>query len=186
MRSSDKTTRFFAVVALLVSVLTWSGLTPRSWAAPNYPPQGASGGGGLNASTAVTSVTGTSNQVVASAAVGDVTLSLPQSIATGSTPTFASLTLSQAGGGGGSPSILFGGATSSFPSWKRYATQINARLADDSARLTLDVDTSGQPIVKSDGVPVFIFGNDGKVYAQSIPDGLGLSRAPDNKAEIVR
>lgn len=37
----------------------------------------------------VDSITGTANQVVASAGVGNVTLSLPQSIGTGSTPTFA-------------------------------------------------------------------------------------------------
>lgn len=43
---------------------------------------------------AVSSITGTANQVIASAAVGDITLSLPQSIGTASTPTFGSLTLS--------------------------------------------------------------------------------------------
>lgn len=42
----------------------------------------------------VTSITGTANQVIASAATGAVTLSTPQSIGTGSSPTFASLTLS--------------------------------------------------------------------------------------------
>jgi len=44
----------------------------------------ASGGGG-----GVTSITGTTNQVIASAATGAVTLSLPQDIATSSTPQFA-------------------------------------------------------------------------------------------------
>lgn len=37
----------------------------------------------------VTSITGTANQVIASASTGSVTLSLPQNIHTGSTPTFA-------------------------------------------------------------------------------------------------
>jgi hypothetical protein len=41
----------------------------------------------------VTSITGTANQVVASAADGAVTLSLPQSIATTSTPTFGATTI---------------------------------------------------------------------------------------------
>ena len=41
----------------------------------------------------VTSITGTANQVIASASTGAVTLSTPQSIATTSSPTFASLTL---------------------------------------------------------------------------------------------
>ncbi len=47
---------------------------------------GASGSG-------VTSITGTVNQVIASSSAGNVTLSLPQSIATTSSPSFAGLTL---------------------------------------------------------------------------------------------
>lgn len=46
----------------------------------------ASGGG-----SGVTSITGTANQVIASASTGAVTLSLPQSIATTSTPQFAKI-----------------------------------------------------------------------------------------------
>lgn len=42
----------------------------------------------------VTSITGTANQIIASAATGAVTLSTPQSIAPTSSPTFAVLTLS--------------------------------------------------------------------------------------------
>ena len=41
----------------------------------------------------VVSITGTTNQVIASSPTGNVTLSLPQDIATGSTPTFGGLTL---------------------------------------------------------------------------------------------
>ncbi len=51
----------------------------------------------------VSSITGTANQVIASSPTGDVTLSLPQNIATTSTPTFAALTLTNphiAGAGG--------------------------------------------------------------------------------------
>lgn len=47
----------------------------------------------LTSSTGVSSITGTTNQVVASASTGAVTLSLPQSIATSSTPQFARLGL---------------------------------------------------------------------------------------------
>ena len=43
--------------------------------------------------TGVTSLTGTANQVTASANTGDITLSLPQDIAQTSTPTFAGETL---------------------------------------------------------------------------------------------
>ena len=51
----------------------------------------------------VVSITGTANQVIASASTGTVTLSLPQSIGTGNSPTFAGLTLTNpyiAGAGG--------------------------------------------------------------------------------------
>ena len=42
----------------------------------------------------VHSITGTTNQIIASSPTGDVTLSLPQDIATGSTPTFNNMILS--------------------------------------------------------------------------------------------
>ena len=47
----------------------------------------------LTSSTGVSSITGTANQVIASASTGAVTLSLPQSIATGSTVRFGELGL---------------------------------------------------------------------------------------------
>lgn len=55
----------------------------------------SSGTGGSG--SGVTSITGTSNQVIASASTGAVTLSLPQDIATSSSPTFANLTISSNG-----------------------------------------------------------------------------------------
>lgn len=53
----------------------------------------------LNISPSVVSITGTANQVTASAPNGAVTLSLPQSIATSSTPQFARLGLGAAADG---------------------------------------------------------------------------------------
>jgi len=83
-----------------------------------WGPAAASGGGG------VTQAIGTPDQVTVSAATGDVTFSLPQSIATTSTPTFNNLTLSnrllypnnniQVGTNSsatGAPSIALGGDT---------------------------------------------------------------------------
>lgn len=79
----------------------------------------ASTGGG-----AVTSITGTANQIIASAATGDVTLSTPQNIATTSSPTFAALTLTApltvSNGGTGDSSltayaVLTGGTASTTP-----------------------------------------------------------------------
>ena len=45
--------------------------------------------------TGVTSIAGTANQITASASTGSVTLSLPQSIATTSSPTFSGVTVGQ-------------------------------------------------------------------------------------------
>ena len=45
-------------------------------------------------SSPVLSITGTANQIIASASTGNITLSTPQNIGTASTPTFGSLTLS--------------------------------------------------------------------------------------------
>lgn len=53
-------------------------------------------GSGASLSNVVNSITGTANQVVASGATGAVTLSLPQSIATASTPQFLRMGLNQA------------------------------------------------------------------------------------------
>jgi hypothetical protein len=70
----------------------------------------ATGGSG------VTSITGTANQVIASASTGAVTLSLPQSIATTSTPTFGGLTLTTAlsVGNGGTGATTAGTARSNL------------------------------------------------------------------------
>lgn len=62
-------------------VLTLSGGVP-TW----QNPSGGSGG-------SVTSITGTANQIIASSLTGPVTLSLPQSIGTTSSPTFTAATL---------------------------------------------------------------------------------------------
>lgn len=67
--------------AILTCILN-SGTSAASW----HASIAAVGGG-------VTSITGTANQIIASASTGAVTLSTPQDIATTSNPTFASLTL---------------------------------------------------------------------------------------------
>jgi hypothetical protein len=56
-------------------------------------------GSGANLTSVVNSITGTSNQVVASASTGAVTLSLPQSIATGSSVQFGSFGVGTAASG---------------------------------------------------------------------------------------
>lgn len=70
--------------------------------------------------TGVTSITGTANQVVASASTGGVTLSTPQSIGTGSSPTFNGLTLT---------SLTLGGSTFSFASNSSWTPTDNSGAA---------------------------------------------------------
>lgn len=67
---------------LYLTCILASGTTATSWQS-SYISDGAG----------VLTITGTANQVIASAATGNVVLSLPQSIATVSTPTFAGLNL---------------------------------------------------------------------------------------------
>jgi hypothetical protein len=88
-------------------VLTMAGGVP-AWA------PGGGGGGG------VTSIAGTPNQVIASASTGAVMLSLPQSIGTGSSPTFSTLTattsvVSDILKGRSSSTIYIGDSTSDDP-----------------------------------------------------------------------
>ena len=65
---------------------------------------------GNGTSYTLASVTGTANQVTVAPGVGSITLSLPQSIATTSTPTFASMTLNNATG----PQLSLTGGTSNY------------------------------------------------------------------------
>jgi len=57
-------------------------------------------------SAGVTSITGTANQVIASASTGAVTLSTPQDIATTSSPTFAGITAGLVTVGAGDPDTI--------------------------------------------------------------------------------
>lgn len=78
-----------ATIGAFASTFTMTGATNVT-----FPTSGTL----LTSAGAVTSITGTANQVIASASIGAVTLSLPQSIATTSTPTFGAMTLSGTGG----------------------------------------------------------------------------------------
>ncbi len=90
----------------------------------------------LTSAGAVTSITGTANQVIASAATGAVTLSLPQSIATTSSPTFATpIVTGLNGNGSGSMVITNTGAATTLSS----STAVNV---SGSTTATIDVVTS--------------------------------------------
>lgn len=86
-----------ANTSLLITCVLITGTTAASWNT-SYIFDNGSG---------VSSITGTANQVIASASTGAVTLSLPQSIGTGNSPTFAGLTLTN-------PHIIGAGGLVSF------------------------------------------------------------------------
>jgi hypothetical protein len=99
----------------------------------------------------VTSITGTTNQVIASSPTGAVTLSLPQDIATGSSPTFSTITLSSTTahavliGEASSPinSVLLGagqvliGTTSGNPAAAAIGSGQNILVANSSGAITV-------------------------------------------------
>lgn len=89
----------------------------------------------LTAASAVTSITGTTNQVIASASVGAVTLSLPQDIATTSTPQFARLGL---GAAADATKLLFitGNVTGGVATIERTNASTNAVLGTFTIRGT--------------------------------------------------
>jgi len=90
----------------------------------------------LTSSTGVSSITGTSNQVIASASTGAVTLSLPQSIATSSTPQFTSLGL------GTSPSYTLDATKSVSSNYVGHIHNINT-TAGTSFGLFIKAGTNG-------------------------------------------
>jgi hypothetical protein len=85
-----------------------SGLAVNSTATNKYLQQVSSGAPSWQ--PVVESITGTANQVIASASTSAVTLSLPQSIATSSTPQFSALGLG--GAAGGASTLKITGTTS--------------------------------------------------------------------------
>ena len=122
-QSAASTTTFLAA-GTNGYVLTLAGGVP-TWAAAT-----ASG---------VTSITGTTSQIIASASTGAVTLSLPQSIATSSTPTFAEVTIT------GSPSASTDAATKGYVdaaiaglSWKQAAAVATTANITLSGLQTID------------------------------------------------
>ena len=96
--------------------------------------------------TAVTSLTGTTNQVTVSASTGSVTLSLPQSIHTGATVQFDRLGI----GSGGSPDVMSGLASGEI----RARDNITAYYASDERLKTniKKIDNALEKVSQIDGV----------------------------------
>jgi hypothetical protein len=93
-------------------------------------------GSGSGLTSVVNSITGTSNQVVASASTGAVTLSLPQSIATTSTPQFTSIGL------GTAPSYTLDATKSVSSNYIAHLHNTNT-TAGDSFGLFIKAGTNG-------------------------------------------
>lgn len=100
----------------------------------------------------VLSIIGTPNQVIASSPTGNVTLSLPQDIATASSPTFLSLTLTNALTVGAPPNATAGTIRLA------NADDIAWRNAANTGNIFLEVNSSNQlqynshPVFDSNGV----------------------------------
>lgn len=107
--------------------------------------------------TGVLSITGTANQVIASAATGAVTLSLPQSIATTSTPTFSQIAVA------GNPTLPLQVATKQYVDGAiqglspkqsvRAATTVNITLSGANTVDTIVLATGERVLVKNQTLP---------------------------------
>lgn len=130
----------------------------------------------------VTSITGTANQVIASASTGAVTLSTPQDIGTGSSPTFSALTLTNpltvANGGTGrgtatAYAVLTGGTTSTgaHQSVASVGTAGQKLTSNGAASLPTFQDNVGDALAPAGNVTVI--SNYGEIVPRSFTIALG-------------
>jgi hypothetical protein len=94
-------------------------------------------GSGASLTSVVNSITGTSNQVVASASTGAVTLSLPQSIATGSSVQFGSFGVGTAASGTTGEIRATNNVTAYFSSDERLKD--NVKVIENSLQKVLSI-----------------------------------------------
>ncbi|MEI7890712.1 MAG: hypothetical protein WCI36_01965, partial [bacterium] len=121
----------------------------------------------ISSSGGVSSITGTASQIaVSGGGVGAVTLSLPQNIATNSTPTFGALTLSGLTAGS-IPFIGTGGAIS----------QNNTNFFWDNTNMRMGIGT-GAP---SDGIEIF---GAGKGLRLSYNNSVGVNLTSTSTGEL--
>jgi len=113
------------------------------------------------ANTGVLSIAGTTNQVVASASTGAVTLSLPQSIATTSSPTFSMITIS--------------GTTTN-------ATDVATKAYVDSIKSGFNLHTAAEAASTTD---LTTLGTWGTVTYANGTSGVGATLTPANNGTFV-
>lgn len=117
----------------------------------------------------VHSITGTTNQVIASSATGDVTLSLPQDIALGSSPTFSALHLSSST----AHAVLLGQGASTINSVLLGAGQILiGTTASDPAAASVG---SGQNITVALGSGTMSIGFSGNLPVTNLNSGTSAT-----------
>lgn len=157
-------------------------------------------------STAIpTSITGTTNQVLASAATGSVTLSLPQSIATTSTPTFATESLISSS----SPILNFqkttvsgsSGAMQFYDSTGTLMSRINNLLSVSDTRselrfsvtelagyadyMSINGDTESVNILKYLNLSVPLDGSSGGLGNSIFPDPGGIYYSDGSTGQLL-
>jgi hypothetical protein len=123
----------------------------------------------LNSATGSLTLQGTANQINVNTSGSTITLSLPQNIHTGATPTFAGLTLSSLTPG----SILFAGTGGTI-------SQNNSRLFWDNANSRLGIGTStpaGVLHVFTGTVNALVVDNSGNVGIGTVTPGARLDVA---------
>jgi hypothetical protein len=135
--------------------------------------------------TGVTSLTGTANQITASASTGSVTLSLPQSIATTSSPTFASLSIGTGSLTAGSVTLadaLIGSATTSVTTTS--ATVVDTWSATTYSTAKYIVQMKNGNDIESLEVLVTIDGNN-NVYLTEYADVISNAQLGTTDADYL-
>jgi hypothetical protein len=155
-------------------------------------------------SAGVTSITGTTNQIIASASTGAVTLSTPQDIATTSSPTFNDLTLTNNltlnnGQVGNAVVSAYGGTTLGTLTWDGTnwissngfsagalrGGNVTIGYLDDQKINTLTGDLTITSATNLVGIPASLTVDSGVLYVDATNNRVGINNtAPDYELHI--
>lgn len=152
-----------------------------------YYPLSGNPSGFLTSSTGVTSITGTANQIIRSQSTGSVTLSLPQSIATTSTPIFLSLGIN--GSQGTVRDVFFqstGGKRWTLRTTSGAETGANAGSDFEIIRSGDDSGFLGQALKISRATGFIGINNINPTEQLDVTGKARVSVAPTNPTDVVR